>query len=285
MSSMVVPAYPCLRNNVRAASSTAVRVRTTRGSSALGPAKRRLPRLARTRKSDIALMGEIIYPGAKSIAKEENMDSDHAAVIPRSLLGYGVLAGPFYLTVGLAQAFVRDGYDFGRHALSHLANGPGGWVQTANFLLTGLMVLAAAVGFSRVLGKSSRAFPWLLGAFGASLIVAAAFRADPVDGFPPGTPEGFPTSISTTGLIHFVAGALGFTFLGVSCFVAARTMSRRGARSLGRLSFLAGVVVLLGFFGGPFLSSAGILGIWISVVVGWAWLVVLSWQLARRRVA
>ena len=31
----------------------------------------------------------------------------------------------------------------------------GGWVQTANFVLTGLMVLAAAVGFARVLGPRS----------------------------------------------------------------------------------------------------------------------------------
>jgi hypothetical protein len=58
----------------------------------------------------------------------------------RTLLRLGVVAGPFYLAVGLAQAFVREGFDFARHPLSVLANGPGGWVQTANFVLTGLMV-------------------------------------------------------------------------------------------------------------------------------------------------
>lgn len=208
---------------------------------------------------------------------------DRGAAVTRSLLGYGVLVGPFYLVVSLVQAFVRDGFDLMRHALSLLANGPGGWVQTANLALSGLMVIAAAVGFRRVLGPKSRAVAWFLGAFGASMIVAAVFTADPVDGFPPGTPEGFPTSISTAGLIHFIAGALGFVFLAVSCFFAAATMSRRKVPSLARFSLLAGLAVVLGFFGGAAFSSmsGGILGIWFSVLVGWTWLAIMSVHLYR----
>src|SRR5262245_50619468 len=154
----------------------------------------------------------------------------HNASVTRSLLLCGVLAGPFYLTVGLIQAFLREGFDLARHPLSLLANGPGGWVQTANFLLSGLMVVAAAVGFKRVLGPKSLSASGFLGAFGAGMIVAAAFRADPMDGFPVGTPLGPPTSISTVGLVHFIAGTLGFISLAVSCFFAARAMSRRKAR-------------------------------------------------------
>jgi len=207
---------------------------------------------------------------------------DRGAAVTRSLLGYGVLVGPFYLTVGLIQAFLRDGFDFARHPLSLLANGHGGWVQTANFVLSGLMVVAAAVGFKRVLGPKSLAASGFLGAFGASMIVAAVFRADPMDGFPVGTPLGPPTSISTMGLVHFIAGTLGFISLVVSCFFTARAMSRRKARSMARLSVLAGLAVVLGFFGG-FLPgiSVGTLGIWFAVVVGWAWLAVLSCHLYR----
>lgn len=196
----------------------------------------------------------------------------------RPLLRYGMLAGPFYLSIGLLQVYFRDGFDLMRHPLSLLANGPMGWVQTANFLLTGLMVLAAAVGFRRALGQKSRAVSWFLGAFGASMIVAAVFPADPVDGFPIGTPEGYPTSISTTGLIHFIAGTLGFVSLAVSCFFAASTMSRRNAPSFALLSLVSGLAVLLGFFGGPLLSL-GTLGIWLSVVVGWGWLAAVSYHL------
>jgi uncharacterized protein DUF998 len=67
-----------------------------------------------------------------------------AAAVTRSLLGSGVLAGPFYLVVGLAQARTRDGDELTRHDQSLLANGPDGWVQGANLILRGLMVIAAA---------------------------------------------------------------------------------------------------------------------------------------------
>jgi hypothetical protein len=194
------------------------------------------------------------------------------------LLRCGMWAGPFYLAVGLAQAFLRDGFVFAKHPLSVLTNGPGGWIQTANFVLTGLMVVAAAVGFRRVLGSKSGALTWFLGGYGAAMLVASMFKADPVDGFPPGTPLGPPTSISTTGLVHFIAGALGFMFLAVSCFLAARAMRRRNAWLLARLSLLSGLAVVLGFFGGIFLPY-GVVGIWFAVVIGWLWLTVMSLRL------
>ena len=193
----------------------------------------------------------------------------------RSLLRWGVVAGPFYLGLGLAQALLREGFDLARHPLSVLANGSWGWVQTANFVLSGLMVLAATVGFGRVLGPKSRAFRWSLAGYGLGMILAAIFPADPLDGFPPGTPKGMPTSISTTGLMHFVAGALTFLMLGVSGFAAAWAMMRRRQTTLALLSLFSGLSVFIGFFGG-IASPIGVAGIWFAVVVGWAWLAVLS---------
>jgi hypothetical protein len=196
------------------------------------------------------------------------------------LLRWGVVAGPFYLTVGLAQALSREGFDLARHSLSVLANGPGGWVQTANFALTGLMVLAAASGFARALAPKARAMTWSLAGYGLAMIAASIFRADPIDGFPPGTPEGMPASISTMGLMHFAAGGLGFLCLAVSGFAAAWTLRRRRATSLALLSLLSGLAVALGFFSGM-VFPPGILGIWIAVVVGWVWIAVLSLRLGR----
>ena len=121
---------------------------------------------------------------------------------------------------------------------------------------------------------------FFLGGFGVAMIVAALFPADPVDGFPPGTPAGFPTSISTTGLTHFAAGALGFTFLAIGCFFAAWAMWRRRLPSLALLSLLSGLAVGLGFFGGMALPL-GTVGIWVAVVVGWAWLAVMSVRLGN----
>lgn len=201
----------------------------------------------------------------------------------RALLRYGMVAGPFYLAIGLAQALVRDGFDLSRHALSHLANGPGGWVQTANFALTGLLVVAAAVGFARALRPGGRVASGLLGAFGVSMIVAAAFPADPVDGFPPGTPEGMPTTVSTTGLVHFMAGGLGFLALALSCVATAFALRRRGTPAAASwLSLLAGIAVIGGFLSPmlfPTFGSVG--GIWLAVVVGWLWLALTSRHLSR----
>jgi len=224
-------------------------------------------------------MSEVLYRrGDKSIG-ETHMQSEAA----RPLLRWGVVAGPFYLAVGLAQAFLRDGFVFARHPLSVLANGPGGWIQSANFIVTGLMVMAAAIGLYGVLKPTSRAVSWFLGAFGASMIVASVFRADPMDGFPVGTPVGPPTSISPVGMVHFAAGALGFVALAISCLVAWRAMSRRGERGLARLSLVSGLVILIGFFGGAAVpGSSPVLGIWIAVVVGWTWLAIMSSVLAGR---
>ena len=62
------------------------------------------------------------------------------------LLLAGVLAGPFYLTVALAQALTRPGFDLRRHDVSLLANGSLGWIQIGNFLVSGLLAIVAAVG-------------------------------------------------------------------------------------------------------------------------------------------
>lgn len=205
------------------------------------------------------------------------------AAITRSLLGYGVIAGPFYLIVGVVQGLVRDGFAFSRHPLSVLSNGPGGWVQTANFALTGAMVIAAAVGIARVLGKGGRAMSWAMGVYGLGIFMASIFRADSMDGFPPGTPLGPPTAMTTMGLMHFVFGGIGFTALAIAAFLAARAMSKRGDARYSWLSLLTGIIVVLGFhvlMAFQILPSP-VLGIWIAVVVGWAWLSALSAHLYR----
>ncbi|WP_246632632.1 DUF998 domain-containing protein [Pseudonocardia nigra] len=147
-----------------------------------------------------------------------------AGRITKSLLGYGVIAGPLYVGVSLAQALTRDGFDLTRHQWSLLANGDLGWIQITNFVLSGLMVVAAAVGMRRALGPGTGGTwtPRLVAAFGLSLVAAGIFRADPALGFPAGTPDGPPATVSAAGLVHFMAAGVGFTCLAIACFVLAR---------------------------------------------------------------
>jgi hypothetical protein len=166
-----------------------------------------------------------------------------AARTTKSLLGYGVLAGPLYAVVSLAQALTRPGFDVRKHAWSLLENGHLGWIQIANFAVTGAMIIAAAIGLHRTLGKSA----WLIGAYGAGMVGAAVFRADPAAGFPLGTPE--TTAVSWHGMLHFMVGGLGFLCLIAACFVLAGRYARAGDRGLAWFSRITGVVFLAGFAG------------------------------------
>lgn len=210
---------------------------------------------------------------------------DRTTAVTRSLLAYGVIAGPFYLVVGLAQALTRDGFDVAHHDLSLLANGPWGWIQVANLVLTGLMTIAAAVGVRRALGHrgSGSWGPRLVGLYGVALVAAGVFVADPMSGFPPGAPDR-PADLSWHGLLHLISGALGFIVLVAACFALAGRRLGGGRAWWATYSRITGVIVLVGFAGVATGSSSpvAVLGLWVGVVAGWIWLAMLSIQLYQR---
>src|SRR5690349_14352106 len=108
--------------------------------------------------------------------------------LTNALLVCGMIAGPFYIVVGVIQALTRPGFDILRQDLSLLANGDLGWIQITNLVLSGLLVIAFAFGMRRVL-HGSRGGTWgplLVGVYGLGLIGAGFFTADPAFGFPPG---------------------------------------------------------------------------------------------------
>lgn len=194
-----------------------------------------------------------------------------ASNVTRSLLGYGVLAGPLYVVVSLIQGFTREGFDLTRHAWSLLANGPLGWIHVVNLVLTGLMVVAAAVGARRALGdrRGRKWGPVLLGGYGLGMVGAGVFAADPL-----GTVE--PT---LSGMLHFVFGGLGFLTMVGACFVFAR-LAPGGWAIYSRIT---GVVFLAAFAG--IASGSGnqavILAFTAAVVAVSVWLSLLSVRLYR----
>jgi hypothetical protein len=202
----------------------------------------------------------------------------------RLLLGCGVVAGPFYVIVALAQAFTRQGFDLTRHPWSFLANGELGWIQTANFVLTALATIAAAVGLRRALapGRGARWAPILVGAFGASMIGAAIFPADPAMGFPAGTPEG-PGAVTTSGILHLAVGGVGFLCMAAACYVVASRQAREGRKSWALYSRLTGTLFLGSFVGiasGGGVAWANLLFV-AGIVAIWSWLSLLSLNLSR----
>lgn len=199
--------------------------------------------------------------------------------VTKSLLGYGLIAGPVYVATSVVQALMRDGFDLNRHEWSLLANGDLGWVQMVNLVLAGLMTVAFAIGLRRVLGagRGARWAPRLVAAYGISLVGAGAFRADPALGFPIGTPDG-PGPISWHGMLHLVAGGVGFTCISLACFVIAGRYADEGQRGWATFSKVTAVVFLAGFA----LVASGRGGVTANlsftaaVVLVWAWMIAVA---------
>jgi hypothetical protein len=206
--------------------------------------------------------------------------------LTRALLICGLIAGPFYIVVGLIQALTRPGFDLMRHDLSLLANGDLGWIQITNLVLTGLLVGAFAVGMRQALyaGPGRTWGPILLGVYGLGLIGAGFFIADPAFGFPQGTPADAHT-ISWHGLLHIITAGIGFLALIAACFVLARLFASRRQRGWAAYSLATGVIFFAAFVGVATGSgqSWSVIGFWIGVVVAWAWISAMAVKLLTER--
>jgi len=120
---------------------------------------------------------------------------DRAHIRSRRLLACG-FAPLLFLVVILTDGALQTGYHAVDRWGSELSNGEWGWVQIANFIVTGLLTMAFAVGLRGALGEGpgSKAIPIFTGIFGFGLIVAGAFVTDPNPGFPTGVqPPAEPT--------------------------------------------------------------------------------------------
>jgi Protein of unknown function (DUF998) len=212
-------------------------------------------------------------------------ECDRTSAVTRSLLGYGVLAGPFYLVVSLVQAVTRQGFDLAHDDWSLLANGSLGWLQIANLVLSGLMTIAAAVGMRRSLrGTAGGTWgPRLITGYGVGLVLAGVFVADPMNGFPVGAPPGRPASTSWHAMLHLVTGGLGFLCLIAACLVFARRFAGQHRRGWAGYSVLSGVLFLVSFLGiaSGSGSAAVVIGFTAGVVIAWAWLAAVSIHVYR----
>jgi hypothetical membrane protein len=215
-------------------------------------------------------------PGVEESNTSTGVDCTPEQRVTRSLLGYGVVAGPFYVVVSLAQAAARDGFDLTRHDWSLLANGPGGWIQITNLILTGLMVVAAAIGYRRAMGTGvgRRWVPLLLATYGVGMVGAGAFRADPMAGFPVGTPDGPPVALTMHGTLHFVSGGVGFLALIIATFLLAKRFRCEDRPGRAVSSIVTGVAFLAGFVGiaSGRTSPVIVLAFTAAVLLVWAWL-------------
>jgi len=203
----------------------------------------------------------------------------------------GMVAGPLFVVVFLVEGATRADYSPSRHPVSSLALGDLGWVQSATFVVAGLLTLAFAIALRHALpvrGEGSRFGATLVGIWAIGLIGAGVFVTDPVNGYPPGTPD-TPPQYSVSGALHDLLFSLpGFLALAAACFVFARHFGRLGQPAWAVYSTATGAIFATGFVlttlgfaqSQGFVDIAGLLQR-LTVIVGWAWLTLLAVHLLR----
>jgi hypothetical membrane protein len=161
----------------------------------------------------------------------------------------GTIGPVLFLVVVIAEGAVRPGYQPLRGTISELSLGPRGWVQTANFVVFGLLFMIFVRGLKTSLADSraARLGSTVLFVIGLGVLGCGLFPAEP---WPP-------SSMSSAGLLHLVcAMLLVFALLPVATAVMMRAfMADPRWRSLGPISGVTSFVTLALLVGGLSLMS------------------------------
>ena len=187
------------------------------------------------------------------------------------LLWTGAAGAWLFPVVFLLDGSARPGYRQIRHPVSALALGPRGWLQTANFIVCGLAITAAAAPLGHATDSPLLAI--VTGVFGLALVASGVFPMDPMRGYPPGTPDGTPEELSSRHHLHDWAGMAVFTALPAAAFIAAFVLEDplwRWYSGLTATAFTAGFLA----FGHAWETDAAYSGLIqrVTIICGWIWL-------------
>jgi hypothetical membrane protein len=154
----------------------------------------------------------------------------------RRLAAWAGIIGPvLFVAVFTIEGWLRPGYEPLKMYVSALSLGPRGWIQMANFILLGLLLLVFTIGVAAEFrdGKASRGGLILLAIIAVLFIVSGPFRMDPM--FTPAN------QVTVHGTIHGISGAIIFVLMPISCFVYLRRF-----RADPKWHFLQGWTLALG---------------------------------------
>lgn len=152
-------------------------------------------------------------------------------------LAAGIAAPVIFTTTFIVQAAFRPGYSHVADPVSALAAGPNGWVQDANFLVTGALLVMFAVGVHRSLPPTRWRAPAsaLLGISGLGLALAGAFPARDA------------TGAFATNPAHGTAATLSFLGAGIGLALAGTALTGRRSHALAAYTATSGAVTALAF--------------------------------------
>jgi hypothetical protein len=217
------------------------------------------------RKTPAHPPGTSLSPGRELIASSLSRKT-------RLLLVCDAIGWVLFTATFLIAGATRPGYDPWRQAISALSLGPGGWVQQANFIGLGALLVVSTFGWRQALrpGTGSRAYPVLKGLTGISLIGAGFFAQDPASGYPPGAALTAPTF---HGDIHQICAFVSVTALALSCFVLARRFALEPRwRGWAAYTVASGILILvfISIFGALTAQASSIAGLFERLMAGTA---------------
>jgi hypothetical membrane protein len=186
-------------------------------------------------------------------------------------------AGPVvFLAVTVLAGLLKPGYDIGEQAISDLAVGTHGWLQTANFLALGLAMIAAAAALATG-SRSDRRSPTavaLLAAAGAGMFTVAFFPTDLA-----GAPH------TGHGAVHNTVSVAVFLALIAAAALHGRALRRAGVQpglarysrltAIGVFAVLVVFAIFAGDVGDPLHSVSGLIERGF-IAAALAWVTVVS---------
>jgi len=199
------------------------------------------------------------------------------------MMVHGGTIGPLvFLAVFMIAGWLRPGYRARRHYISTLSTGPRGWVQIANFVQCGVLVLCGAIAM-----HDAGAVRWLLGIHAIGLILAGVFVTDAVV---TSAPSDYATRLAAPGsraaMLHNLASAVVFSSLCAAMCVVMVRSARAGRADWAVGSSVALVGVVAGFAVNGALLKAEVegkianapLGAYqrLAVISGWSWVAAIS---------
>ena len=175
-----------------------------------------------------------------------------------ALLALGVAGSILFNATYLIEGAVRPGYDWLRQPVSALSLGPGGWVQSVDFVGFGLISCVAAFASRPTLapGVGATWYPRLRLIAGLTLLGAGLFPQDAALGYPVGVPQlAQPTPHA---VIHTLLSYVSLTTTVAELLLLARRFAREPHwRGWAPAALAAGVLMMasLALFGA--LTSVG----------------------------
>ncbi len=198
----------------------------------------------------------------------------------------GAIAAPVFIITFLIEGAIRPNYSPLRHAVSSLSIGNLGWIQSANFIVTGTLLFIFALKLWNIFRrpKGSTWGPLLISILSIGLIGAGIFATDPIAGYPPGA-----ALVRTArGILHDAFSIPFFFGLPAACFIFSRQFYKMRQHRWAIYSITSGTVMIAAFVFASlgfqkfvvFVAFAGLFQR-ISIAVGFCWLTMLAFFLLR----